>query len=135
MLCTGRALDRIANGTTRLGYEGVANALSSLFSKEQCETCCDDARSVGVSFGHKRCGEQSGDGGTEDRLVREIREHRNSGIPEGWHRDSSSRRRTGGNVSHHELAQVGNILGRHNGSDKRQAKTSRGGHSVGHCRW
>ena len=80
--------------TTRLGHGGVANALSSLLSKEQCETCCDDARSVGVSFGHKRCGEQSGDDGTGDQRVREIREHRNSRIPEDWHRDSSSGRRT-----------------------------------------
>ena len=86
MLCTGRALDRIVN-----------------------ETCCDDGRSVSVSFGHKRSGEQSGDDGTEDQRVREIREHRNSGIPEDWHRDSSSRRRTSENASHHELAQVGNF--------------------------
>ena len=107
--------------TTRLVHGGVANALSSVLSKEQCETCCDDARSVGVSFGHKRCGEQSGDDGTEDQRVREIREHRNSGIPEDWHRDSSGRRRTDENASQHELAQVGNIPGHQNGSDKRQA--------------
>ena len=106
---------------TRLGHGGVANALSSVLSKEPCETCCDDARSVGVSFGHKRCGEQSGDDGTEDQRVREIREHRSSGIPEDWHRDSSSRRRTVENASHHEFAQVGNIPGHRNGSDKRQA--------------
>ena len=47
--------------TTRLGHGGVANALSNVLTKEQCEICCDDARCVGVSFGHKRCGEQSGD--------------------------------------------------------------------------
>ena len=64
--------------------------------KVPCETCCDDARSVGVSL-DKRCGEQSGDDGTGDQRVREIREHRNSGIPEDWHRDSSS-------TSHHEFA-------------------------------
>ena len=40
--------------TTRLGHGGVANALSSLLSKKQCETCCNGARSVGVSFGNKR---------------------------------------------------------------------------------
>ena len=53
-------LDHVARGkssgsqcrcTTRLGHGGVANALSSLLSEEQCETCCDDARSVGVSLG------------------------------------------------------------------------------------
>ena len=98
-----------------------ANALSSLLSKEQCETSCDDARSVGVSVGHKRCGEQSGDEGTEDGRVREIREHRNSGIPKDWHRDSSSTRRIDENASQHEPAQIRNIPGHQNGSDKRQA--------------
>ena len=28
--------------------------------------------------GHERCGEQSGDDGTEDQGIREIREHRDS---------------------------------------------------------
>ena len=120
MLCSGRALDRIANAPHGW-HGGVANALSSVLSKEQCETCCDDARSVGVSFGHKRCGEQSRDDGTDDQRVREIREHRNSGISEDWHRDSSSSRMTDENASHHEVAQVGNIPGHQNGSDKRQA--------------
>ena len=60
----------------------MTTSLSSVFSKEQCKTCCDDARSVGVSVGHERCSEQSGDDGTEDQRVRKIREHRNSGIPE-----------------------------------------------------
>ena len=73
-------LDHVAHGkssgsqckcTTRLGHGGVADALSNLLSKEQREICCDDARSVGVSFGHERCGEQSGDDGTEDQRVRE----------------------------------------------------------------
>ena len=64
MLCTGRALDRIANAPNGWGG-GVANALSSVLSKEHCKACCDDARSVGVSFGHKRCGEQSGNDGPE----------------------------------------------------------------------
>ena len=66
--------------TTRLGHGGEANAHSSVLSKEQCETCCTHTRSVGVSFGHKRCGEQSGDDGTDDQRVREICEHRNSRI-------------------------------------------------------
>ena len=93
MLCTGRALDRIANAPHGWGMEAWRMLFQaySLLSKEQCETCCHSARSVGVSFGHKRCGEQSGDDGTEDQRIRETREHRNSGIPEDWHRDSSSR--------------------------------------------
>ena len=62
--------------TIRLGHGGVANALSSLLSEKESETCCDDARSVGVSFGHNRCGEQFGNDGTEDQRVREIRQHR-----------------------------------------------------------
>ena len=40
--------------TTRLGHGGVATSLSGVFSEEQCKT-----RSFGVSFGHKRCGEQT----------------------------------------------------------------------------
>ena len=73
----------------RLEHGGVVSSLSGVVSKTSCKTCCDDARSVGVSVSHERCGEQSGDDGTEDQRVREVREHRNSGIPEDWHRDSS----------------------------------------------
>ena len=58
---------------------------------------------------------------TMELKIKEIRENRNSGIPEDWHRDSSSRRRTDENASHHELAQVGNIPGHQNGGDKRHA--------------
>ena len=43
MLCTGRALDRIA--TAPHGWR--MEAWRMLLSKEKCETCCDDARSVG----------------------------------------------------------------------------------------
>ena len=80
-----------------------------------------DARSVGVSVTHERCGEQSGDDGTEDQRVREIRNHRNSGTPAEWHRHASSRRRTDEDASHHELAQVGNIPGHQDGSDECKA--------------
>ena len=47
--------------------------------KEQCETCCDDARSVGVSLGHKRCGEQFGEDG---RKIKVFARYPNVEIPE-----------------------------------------------------
>ena len=75
---------------------------------------------VGISVGHERCDEQSGDDGTEDQRVSGIREHRNSRISEDRHRDSSSRRRTNEDASH-ELAQVGNIPGHQDRSDDRKA--------------
>ena len=50
-----------------LGHGGVADALSSVFSEEQCKVGCDSAGGVGVSVRHERCGEQSGDDGTEDQ--------------------------------------------------------------------
>ena len=121
-------LDHVVHGLS----SGIANAhgggawtrgkffFKLTLQRNESETCCDDARNVGVSFGHNRCGEQSGNDGMEDQRVREIREHRNSGIPEDWHRDSSSGRGTDENVFHHELAQVGHIPGYQNGSDKRQ---------------
>ena len=82
----------------------MAFSLSGVFSEEQCKICCDDARSVGFSVRHERCCEQSGDDGTEDQRVREVREHRNFGILEDWHRDSSSGGRIDVDASHHELA-------------------------------
>ena len=105
----GKSFGSHRKSTVRLGHGGVTTSLSGVFSEEQCKTCCDDARILGVSDRHERCGEQSGDGGTEDQRVREVREHRLSGIPEDWHRDSSSGGRTDEDASHHELAQVGNI--------------------------
>ena len=71
-----------------------------LLSKKQCETCCDDA---------KRCGEQSGDDGTDDQRVREIREHE---IPEFLKIGIVIRQAEEGPMRTHlfnELAQVGNI--------------------------
>ena len=56
---------------------------------------------------------QSGDDGTADQGARQTRGHRDSGVPQDWHRDSSSRRRSDEDASHHELAQVGNIPGHH----------------------
>ena len=114
MLCTGGALDRIANAPHGWGME----AWRMLFQAKN--TARLFVMMLEVLAVLKRCGEQSGDDGTEDQRVREIREHRNSGISGDWHRDSSSRIRTDENASHHELAQVGNIPGHQNGSDKRQ---------------
>ena len=68
--------------------------------KNSARLCRDDARSVGVAVRHERCGEQSGDDGTEDQRVREVRQHRDSGIPENWHRDISSGGRTDEDASH-----------------------------------
>ena len=75
------------------------------------------------SVRHERCGEQAGDDGSEDQRVRETREHRNSTILGDWHCDSSSRRRTDEDACRHELAQVGNIPGHQDRSDKRQASS------------
>ena len=71
MLCTVRALGRIANGSAWLGHGGVADALGSVFPEGQCKVGCDDAGGFGVSVGHERCGERSGDNGKEDEGVRE----------------------------------------------------------------
>ena len=80
MLCTGRALDRIANAPHGWGMV----AWRMLF---QAYSPKNNARLVVMMFevlvfSLDTCGEQSGDDGTEDQRVREIREHRNSGIPE-----------------------------------------------------
>ena len=42
-----------------------------------------------LSVGHERCGEKSGDDGTEDQIIREVREYRDSGVPEDRFCDSS----------------------------------------------
>ena len=120
MLCTERALDCIANAPDGWGMEAWRMLFQAYSPKNNARLVVMMLESAGVSFGHKRCGEQSGDDGTEDQRVREIREHRNSGIPEDWHRDLSSRRRTDENASHYALAHVGNIPGHQNGSDKRE---------------
>ena len=64
------------------------DALSSVFPEEQCKV--GRVGSAGVSVRHKRCGEQSGDDGTEDQGGREIREHGDAEVPEDWLCDSSS---------------------------------------------
>ena len=122
MLCTGRALDRIANAPHGWRME----AWRMLF---QAYSPKNNARLVVMMLGVLAFPLDTNDVVNsletmerEDQRVREIREHRNSGIPEHWRRDSSSRRRTDENASHHELAQIGNIPGHQHGSDKRQSK-------------
>ena len=72
------------------------------FLLEQGKTSC--FRDIGceyflmVSGGHELCGERSGNDGTEDQGVREAREHRHSGVPQGWHRDSPDGRGTDENA-------------------------------------
>ena len=67
MLCTGQSLEPHRQCSAWLGHGGVADALSGAFSQAQCKVGCDDARGVGASVRHERCGEQSGDDGTEDQ--------------------------------------------------------------------
>ena len=114
-------------------HGGVATSLSCVFSKEQCNTFCDYARGVCVSFRHVLCGEQSGDDGTADQRAREIREHLGSGIPEDWHRDSWSRGRTDEDASHYELAQTGNIPRHQDRSDERQGTSECSDGKIGRC--
>ena len=78
----------------------LGDALSSVFLKEKCKVGCDDAGGGAVSVRHERCGEQSGDDGTEDQGVRETRHHR----------DPPNRRWTDEDAPHHELAQVGDLF-------------------------
>ena len=99
----GKSSGSHRKSTARMWHGGVATSLSSAFFKEQCMTCCDDARSDGVSVRHERCGELSRDDGTGNHRVQEIREHRNSRTLKDWHRDSSSGGRTNVDASHHEL--------------------------------
>ena len=68
----------------RLEHGGVAKALSSVTPEEQCKVGCDDVGGVGVPVRHERCDVQSGDDGTEDQGVREMRERRDSGVLEDW---------------------------------------------------
>ena len=84
------------------------------------------AGSVGVSARHERRGQQSGDDGTEDQGVREAREYRLSGVPEGRHRDSPDRRRTDENALHQEFAQVDYFLGHQGRGDDCQTSSKCG---------
>ena len=65
MLCTGRALDRIANAPWRMLFQAYSPKINARLV----------VMMLGVLafffLGHKRCGEQSGDDGTEDQRVRE----------------------------------------------------------------
>ena len=79
--------------------------------EEQHEAGRDAAGSIGVSGGHERRGQRSGNDGTEDQGVREAREHRHSGVPQGRHCDSPDGRGTNENALHHECAQVDGVPG------------------------
>ena len=99
--------------------------------EEQREAGRDDAGSIGVSGGHERRGQRSGNDGTEDQGVREAREHRHSGVPQGRHRDSPDGRGTDENAPHHECAQVDGVPRHQSRSDEcRTSATCRDDESV-----
>ena len=82
----------------------MADAFPSVLTEEQCEVGRDDAGGFGVSVGHERHGEKSGDDGLEDQGIRKIREYQDSAVPQGRHRDSPGRRWTDEDAPHHEFA-------------------------------
>ena len=98
MLCTEKVLHRIVNALHGWGMEPRLMIFQVYSTQNKARLVFDDARSVGVSFRHSRCGD-----------------------PEDWHRDSLSTRKTEQVGSYHDVAQVGNIPGHQNGSEKRQA--------------
>ena len=90
--------------SSRMEHGGVANALSIVFTEEQGKVGSDDARGVGVPLDTKNVGEHSGNDGTEDQGVREIREHRDARTGEefvGEHNPSTR------NTVHHTQARPG----------------------------
>ena len=107
MLCTGRALDRIANAPHGWGMEAWRMLYQAYSPK-------NNARLVVMMLEVLSFPLDTNDVvnslETMERKIQEFERYANIGIPEDWHRDSSSRR-TDENASHHELAQVGNIPG------------------------
>ena len=106
MLCIGRALRCIASAPHGCGMEAWGMLVQAYSQK-------NNARLVVMmlevlAFPLDTNDVQSGDDGTADQGVRQTR----------GHRDSSSRRRSDEDASHHELAQVGNIPGHHTEATK-----------------
>ena len=97
MLCTGGALDRIANAPHGWCMEGWRLLFQAYSPKNNARLVVMMLEVLSFPLG--------------DQGVREARERRHSGASQGRHRDSPDGRGTDENAPHHERAQVDDVLG------------------------